>query len=86
MANAQAADAAEEQQGRGWYKSIFNAIMIYFAINAATQLLGGKLGAQKDSATGPDGSVKPAPASRAAEVPALWSLGTKMVFAAGGLK
>ena len=84
MANAQAADAPEEQQGGGWYKSIFNALMIYFAFNAGTQLLG-RLGGQKD-VTSPDGSVKPAPASRAAEVPALWPLGTKMVFPALCLK
>ena len=86
MANAQAANAPEEQQGGGWYKSIFNALMIYFAMNAATQLLGGKLGGQKDTVTGPDGSVKPAPANRAVEVPALWSLGTKMVLPARSLK
>ena len=88
MVNAQpAADAPEEQQGGGWYKTIFNAIMVYFAINAATQLLGGKLGGQKDAVTGPDGSVKPRGATQAAEpVPALWSLGTKMVFHLESLK
>lgn len=86
MANVQAADAPEEQQGRGWYKSILNGIMIYFAFNAAVQLFGGKLSGQKDDVTTPDGSVKPAPASQAAEVPALWPLGTKMVFLAGGLR
>ena len=75
MANARTADAPAEEQRGGWYKTLVNAIMIYFALNTVTSLIGGKFGGQKNVTSG-DESVKPA---AAAAVPALWSLGTKMV-------
>jgi hypothetical protein len=71
MANEQ---AAEEQQGSGWLRTVANALMIYFAINTVTSLIGGKFGGQN---TNPDGTVKPA--AGPAQTPALWPLGTKMV-------
>lgn len=72
MANEQ---AAEERQGAGWLRTIANAVMIYFAINTVTMLVGRKFGGQNN--TDANGSVKPA--AGATQVPALWPLGTKMV-------
>jgi hypothetical protein len=83
MANPQPAAAAggqEEQQGQGsWMRSILNGLLIFFAINAASSFLGGKFGAQKN-VTSTDGIVKPATNQGAAQIPALWNLGTKMVL------
>jgi len=74
MANARQAPAQEEQQEGGWWRTILNAVLIYFAINAATALIGGKLGVQKN-ATDQDGSAARGPE----QVPPLWPLGTEMV-------
>jgi len=77
MANAQP-DAPEEQQGGGWYRMALNVVLIYFAMNAATSLIGGKFGPQKDVASSDGGDSSTA--NRGIEaIPALWSLGTKMV-------
>jgi hypothetical protein len=71
MANAQP-DAPEEQQGGGWYKTLLNVVMIYFVINGISSFLSGRMGTQTDGDTG---ASKGGPAP----IPALWSLGTKMV-------
>jgi hypothetical protein len=79
MNEAPRPDAPEEEQGGGWYKTIFNALMIYFAFNAVTSFLGGRLGGQKDNSS--DGTVKTGAVNRAPEsIPAFWPLGTKMVL------
>lgn len=78
MANAQP-DAPEEQQGGGWYKTLLNVVVIYFAMNAATSFIGGRFGSQKD-VTSSDGGVNPGATRGIEPVPALWSLGTKMVL------
>jgi hypothetical protein len=77
MANAQP-DAPEEQQGGGWYKTLINVVLIYFAMNAATSLIGGKFGPQKDVASSAGGD-SPAATRGIEAIPALWPLGTKMV-------
>ena len=76
MANARPQE--EERQGQGWLRTILNAVTIYFAINAVSSFIGGRLGAQKNG-TSPDGDVKPASSRGAEQIPALWSLGTVMV-------
>jgi membrane associated rhomboid family serine protease len=81
MANAQPA-AAEQQDGQPWWRTGLNFVAIYFAVNALSGFVGGKYGAQKD-VSGTDGGVKPAAVAGANEVPALWSLGTKMVVHLG---
>jgi hypothetical protein len=81
MANDQAGRAeGEEGGGTSWMKTLMNAVAIYFAVNAATSFIAGRLGGQKN-ATAPDadGIVKPA-ATSAEQFPALWDLGTKMVL------
>lgn len=81
MANAQPA-AAEQQDGQPWWRTGLNFVAIYFAVNALSGFVGGKFGAQKE-VSGTDGVVKPATISGTDQVPALWSLGTKMVIASG---
>jgi hypothetical protein len=74
MANA-AQNEGQEEQG-SWMRTILNAVLIYFAINAVTAFVGGRLGPQKnvtsDGAQGQPGTTNPA-------VSALWPFGTKMV-------
>jgi len=74
MANAQN-EGQEEQQG-SWMRTILNALMIYFAINAVTSFLGGRLGQQQNgtSTDSGGGQVQQNAAS------ALWPFGTKMVM------
>ena len=73
MANAQN-EGQEEQQG-SWMRTILNALMVYFAINAVTSFLGGRFGPQQNvtSADSAGGQVQQNAAS------ALWPFGTKMV-------
>jgi len=72
MANAQP-DAPEERQGAGWYKILLNALMVYFAFNAISSFIGGRLGTQTDG-------TRSASTGGVEQIPALWSLGTKMVI------
>jgi hypothetical protein len=71
MANEPA--AAEQQEGQSWMRFAFNFVAIFFAVNAVSSFVGGKWGAQNDVS---GGAGKPA---GVANVPALWSMGTKMV-------
>jgi hypothetical protein len=77
MANAQEGGAEREEGGTSWMKTIVNAIMIYFAVNAVTSFIAGRMGGQKN-VTAPDGTVRPAPTA-AEQFPPLWELGTQMV-------
>lgn len=78
MANAQP-EAQEEEQGRSWMRTIMNGIMVYLAITTVTQLIGGKLGTPKTT-TAPDGAVATNAPKAVEAIPALWPLGTKMVW------
>lgn len=79
MAN-NAQNEGQEEQG-SWMRTIINALMIYFAINAATSFIGGKFGAQKDVSAGTTGGqTQQAKNTASPTVPALWPLGTKMVW------
>ena len=72
---------AQQEEGQGsWFRTILNGVTIFFAINAVSTFIGGRLGAQKTEVTDPSGIVKPAAnVQGAAQVPALWPLGTVMV-------
>jgi len=80
MANAQEGRTDGEERGQSWMRTLLNAIMIYFAVNAVTSFFVGKIAGPKN-ATAPaaDGQVKPA-ATTAQQFPPLWDLGTKMVM------
>ena len=53
---------------------------IYFAVNAVTSFISGRLGGSKEVVS-PDGTTKPAAAAvkGVEQFPALWPLGTQMV-------
>jgi len=72
MANAQN-NGQEEQQG-SWMRTILSALMVYFAINAVTSFLGGRLGPQQNVSSASSGGQAQQNAASA-----LWPLGTKMV-------
>jgi hypothetical protein len=74
---------AQEEEGQGsWIRTILNGVMIFFAVNAVSTFIGGRFGGQKAEVTDPTGNVNVKPAANvqgAAQIPALWPLGTMMV-------
>ena len=71
--------AQQEEQGTSWFRTILNAVMVYFAISAVMNLVGGRFGGQKQSSGTSDAPVKSGTPQNVQQIPALWELGTKMV-------